>query len=122
MVNVYASVRRLSSFCSTKTAEVVLCVPWDAEFRPWWNFVTRCNLCSEIMPKKNYRIVTKGDAVRRARIVAGLTSAELAREVNISRPMLSSIENGAGTSVKTAHRIADALNCGFSDLFEINSL
>ena len=74
------------------------------------------------MPKKNYRIVTKGDAVRRARIVAGFTSAELAGKVGISRPMLSSIENGAGTSVKTAHRIADALGCGFNDLFEINSL
>ena len=74
------------------------------------------------MPKKNYRIVTKGDAVRRARIVAGFTSAELAEKVGISRPMLSSIENGAGTSVKTAHRIADALACAFGDVFEINSL
>jgi DNA-binding XRE family transcriptional regulator len=74
------------------------------------------------MPKKNYRIVTKGDAVRRARIVTGLTSAELAKAVGISRPMLSSIENGAGTSVKTAHRIADALGASFDDLFEITSL
>ena len=74
------------------------------------------------MPKKNYRIVSKGDAVRRARIVAGFTSAELATEVGISRPMLSSIENGAGTSVKTAHRIAAALGAPFDDLFEITSL
>ena len=71
------------------------------------------------MPKKNYRIVTKGDAVRRARIVGGLTSAELAAAVGISRPMLSSIENGAGTSVKTAHKIAGALDSTFDDLFEI---
>jgi len=74
------------------------------------------------MPKKNYRIVTKGDAVRRARIVAGFTSAELAAEIGISRPMLSSIENGAGTSVKTAHRIAAALGSAFDALFEIHSL
>ena len=73
------------------------------------------------MPKKNYRIVTKGDAVRRARIMGGLTSAELASEVGISRPMLSSIENGAGTSVKTAHKIAAALGRTFEDLFEITS-
>ena len=73
------------------------------------------------MPKKNYRIVTKGDAVRRARIMGGLTSAELAAEVGISRPMLSSIENGAGTSVKTAHKIAAALGCAFDELFEITS-
>ena len=74
------------------------------------------------MPKKNYRIVTRGDAVRRARIVAGYTAAELAAEVGISRPMLSSIENGAGTSVKTAHKIADALASAFADLFEITSV
>ena len=74
------------------------------------------------MPKKNYRIITKGDAVRRARIVAGFTSAELAKAVGISRPMLSSIENGAGTSVKTAHGIAGALGASFNDLFDIESL
>ena len=74
------------------------------------------------MPKKNYRIVTKGDAVRRARIVTGFTSAELAKHVGISRPMLSSIENGAGTSVKTAHKIAEALGASFDDLFDIESL
>jgi DNA-binding XRE family transcriptional regulator len=74
------------------------------------------------MPKKNYRIVTKGDAVRRARIVAGFTSAELAKAVGISRPMLSSIENGAGTSVKTAHKVAKALGVSFDDLFVIDNL
>ena len=74
------------------------------------------------MPKKNYRIVTREDAVRRARIVAGFTAAELAAEIGISRPMLSSIENGAGTSVKTAHKIAAALGSSFDDLFEITSL
>ncbi len=71
------------------------------------------------MPRKYYRIVSKGDAVRRARIVLGLTSAELADRIGISRPMLSSIENGAGTSVKTAHAIAHVLNRPFEALFEI---
>ncbi|MDD5263340.1 MAG: helix-turn-helix domain-containing protein [Candidatus Bipolaricaulis sp.] len=71
------------------------------------------------MPKKYYRIVSKGDAVRRARIVAGLTSADCADAVGVSRPMLSSIENGAGTSVTTAHKISAAVGKGFEELFEI---
>ena len=71
------------------------------------------------MPRKYYRIVTRGDAVRRARIISGLTSAELAENIGISRPMLSAIENGAGTSVKTAHRIATRLGRSFEDLFDV---
>jgi DNA-binding XRE family transcriptional regulator len=73
------------------------------------------------MPKKYYRIVSKGDAVRRARIVAGLTSAACADAVGVSRPMLSSIENGAGTSVTTAHRIADVVGKTFEELFDITN-
>jgi len=73
----------------------------------------------DTMPRKYYRIVSKGDALRRARIVAGLTGSELADAAGISRPMLSSIENGAGTSVKTAHRIADHLGRTFEELFAI---
>lgn len=71
------------------------------------------------MPKKYYRIVSKGDAVRRARIVVGLTSAACADAVGVSRPMLSSIENGAGTSVTTAHKIAEVVGKAFEELFEI---
>ncbi|MDD4904279.1 MAG: helix-turn-helix domain-containing protein [Candidatus Bipolaricaulis sp.] len=71
------------------------------------------------MPKKYYRIVSKGDAVRRARIVAGLTSAACADAVGVSRPMLSSIENGAGTSVTTAHKIAEVVGKAFEEMFEI---
>lgn len=71
------------------------------------------------MPRKYYRIVSAKDAVRRARIIAGYTSAELAETIGISRPMLSSIENGAGTSVKTAHRIADAVGRAFEELFVV---
>ena len=74
------------------------------------------------MPRKYYRIVSSDDAVRRARIVAGFTSAELAERIGISRPMLSSIENGAGTSVKTAHRIAEAVGRSFEDLFEVQDV
>ena len=73
------------------------------------------------MPRKYYRIVSSKDAVRRARIIAGFTSAELSEEIGISRPMLSSIENGAGTSVKTAHRIAAALSKSFEELFDVLS-
>jgi len=71
------------------------------------------------MPKKYYRIVSRRDAVRRARIFAGLTSEELAKRVRLSRPMLSSIENGAGTSVKTAYRIAESLGKTMEELFEV---
>jgi DNA-binding XRE family transcriptional regulator len=71
------------------------------------------------MPKKYYRIVSKGDAVRRARIVAGLTSVDCAEAVGVSRPMLSSIENGASTSVTTAHKIAGAVGKAFEELFDI---
>jgi transcriptional regulator with XRE-family HTH domain len=71
------------------------------------------------MPTKYYRIVSRGSAVRRARIVSGRTAAELAEQVGISRPMLSSIENGAGTSVKTAHRISKALARTFEELFDV---
>ena len=73
----------------------------------------------DTMPKKYYRILVRGDALRRARILAGETGAEMAESVGLSRPMLSSIENGAGTSVKTAHRIASHLGKSFEELFEI---
>lgn len=74
------------------------------------------------MPKKYYRIVSRGDAVRRARLVAGMTSADCADAVGVSRPMLSSIENGASTSVTTAHRIAGTVGKTFEELFDIVDL
>ena len=70
------------------------------------------------MPKKYYRIVSREGAVRRARIFAGLTSEEMAQRIGLSRPMLSSIENGAGTSVKTAHKIA-RINANARNIFII---
>jgi len=71
------------------------------------------------MPKKYYRIVSREDAVRRARIFAGFTSQEMATRIGLSRPMLSSIENGAGTTVKTAKKIASSLNKTVEDLFQV---
>ena len=71
------------------------------------------------MPKKYYRIVSREDAVRRARIFAGLTSAEMSKRIGLSRPMLSSIENGAGTTVKTAHKIASCLSKTVEELSEV---
>ena len=71
------------------------------------------------MPKKYYRIVSREAAVRRARIFAGLTSEEMATRIGLSRPMLSSIENGAGTTVKTAHKIAKCLDKTVEELFEV---
>ena len=71
------------------------------------------------MPRKSYRIVSRGYAVQDARIQANLSSKELAALVGLSRPMLSSIENGASTREKTAHRIAESLGKTFEELFEI---
>jgi len=71
------------------------------------------------MPRKSYRIVSRGYAVQDARIQANLSAKELATLVGLSRPMLSSIENGAGTREKTAHRIAEALGKTFEELFDI---
>lgn len=71
------------------------------------------------MPKKYYRIVSRNDAIRRARIFAGLTSEEMSNRIGLSRPMLSSIENGAGTTVKTASKIATCLGKTVEELFEV---
>lgn len=72
-----------------------------------------------IMPKQYFRIVSRDDAVRRARIFAGLTSEQMAKRIGLSRPMLSSIENGAGTTVKTASKIATCLSKTVEELFEV---
>lgn len=70
-------------------------------------------------PLKHYRIVSKPNAVRRVRIVGGQTMEEFASAVGISRALLSGIENGKGTSLKTAHTIARVLGKTFEDLFEV---
>ena len=72
------------------------------------------------MPK-NYRIISRGTAVREARIKSNLSPEELASKANISRTTLSQIENGYATSVETAHRIANVVRQGFEALFEIVS-
>ena len=71
------------------------------------------------MPKKYYRIISREDAVRRARIFAGWTSEEMATRIGLSRPMLSSIENGAGTTVKTAKKISFCFSKTLEELFEV---
>ena len=51
------------------------------------------------MPRKYYRIVSLS--------------------IGWEMPIASAIENGAGTSVKTAHKIADAVGRPFEELFEV---
>ncbi|MCK5827793.1 helix-turn-helix transcriptional regulator [Candidatus Bipolaricaulota bacterium] len=43
----------------------------------------------------------------------------MAKKIGLSRPMLSSIENGAGTTVKTAKKIASCLSKTLEELFEV---
>lgn len=71
------------------------------------------------VPKTNYRIVSRGPAVRDARIRKNYTPKRFAQLAEISRATLSMIENGHGTSVTTAHRVAELVNEPFEELFEI---
>jgi DNA-binding XRE family transcriptional regulator len=58
------------------------------------------------------------DQVRRLRLAAGLTLAEMARRSGISKPMLSKIENAhTSASLTTLARLADALDVPVTALF-----
>ena len=73
------------------------------------------------MPKKGYRIISKPNAVRRKRIVLGQDMDTVAEAAGISRTTLSVVENGGGTSMGVAHRIAKHFEVGFEELFEVVS-
>lgn len=70
------------------------------------------------MPK-NFRIITRGTAVRRARLLQNITEGELATLVKVSRQTISRVENGHGASATLAHRLASKLGKSFDELFEI---
>lgn len=59
------------------------------------------------MARDNY--ATNGSAIRRARICAGFSGAELARHVGVTGPYLSTVERGhKKASPRLLKRIADA--------------
>jgi transcriptional regulator with XRE-family HTH domain len=69
--------------------------------------------------QKARKIVSKPNAVRFERIAQGWETVDFAARLGISRVHLTNIENGAGTSVKTASEIARVLRIDFRDLFEV---
>ncbi len=59
------------------------------------------------------------DSLRRLRVEAGLTQAEMARILGISRPTLTRLENAnQNMTLKTLNQICRALRCRPGDLFE----
>lgn len=53
-----------------------------------------------------------------ARVAKGMSQAELAAAAKISRAALSAAENGRPLQIKTAYKLAAALNRDFSELFD----
>ena len=52
----------------------------------------------------------------------GLSQAQLARQIDVSRQTLNAIERGRRLpSLEVAHRIADALDCSLDDVFHYES-
>lgn len=49
---------------------------------------------------------------------ADLSQERLAKEVGITRQMISAIENGAGTKAATAKKIASVLGCNWIRFFD----
>ncbi len=58
-----------------------------------------------------------GEKVKKIRLARGLTQFELARKVNVSRPLITQIERGTKIpSILLSQDIAKALNCTIEDL------
>lgn len=68
---------------------------------------------------KKRRIVSKKNAVRIARLKQGLETEDFAELVGVSPAQIINIENGSGTSEKTALMICRKLRAEFDDLFEV---
>ncbi len=68
-------------------------------------------------------IPTNGNAIRRRRILAGLTTRGLAKEAEISQGYLVNIEAGNRFgSPPVLKRIADALDCTIADIVNDDAL
>lgn len=60
-----------------------------------------------------------GENIRKQRRKIGMTSADLARSVQVSQPMISQIERGTKTvSLPLAAEIARVLDCEIQELLD----
>jgi len=76
------------------------------------------------MPRTNtitrsLRDEKKVSLVKIHRISHGWTQRDLARMVHVTDPTVSAIENGGGTSPRTANAIARTFQRRFEELFEV---
>jgi len=69
-----------------------------------------------IRPLRDEKTVT---LVKIQRISHGWTQRDLARMVHVTDPMVCAIENGGGTSARTASAIARTFQVRFEELFEV---
>lgn len=61
-----------------------------------------------------------GSRIRCMRKAAGLTQAELAKRIGVSRQSVNKWESGTGTFMSTIHleRLAEALECGVDEILK----
>lgn len=59
-----------------------------------------------------------GERVERLRRRKGITQEELTEKAGLHRAYFWDIENGRNISIKTAHKIARALDVGLPELFD----
>lgn len=59
-----------------------------------------------------------GEKIEKLRRQKGITQEELAEKADLHRAYFWDIENGRNISIKTAYKIAHALNVRVSDLFD----
>lgn len=72
------------------------------------------------------RVIVKqkgeGMTLRLARMAQGTSQAELAKAAGCNRTSLSAAENGRPIQLKTAYKLATALNRDFSELFDAETI
>lgn len=67
----------------------------------------------------NYLYQKLSDRIERLRKQKGMTQEELAEKAGLHRAYFWDIENGRNISIKTAYKIARALDVSLSELFKI---
>lgn len=65
------------------------------------------------------KILVRGDALKRARIVSGMTKSELAKRAGINHSSVVRAEQGKSVSPGVARSVCVAFGKSFDELFEI---